>query len=163
MAYGTGYGAGYGSGYGRSGVAEDTTPDPFLLAQRNNMPPSTLIQSAPFTVQGINAASPWTIGAGGRVSINGGAFGDAGGTVENGDIVIVDLESSADPSGVASVDLTIGGVVGTFMLVTRSDAVVTAFPQKGGGVSPPRNASPVEWAWFNARQKNRARRRAQAG
>lgn len=162
MSFGTGFGGGFGSGFSRAGAGPDTTPDDFLLGLRSNMPASTAIPSAPFFLSGIDAASPWTISGAGAVSINDGAFTNAGGNVNNGDKIIVRLTSSATPGASVSTTLTIGGVSGVYTLVTANASVVTPFPRKGGGTAP-RGRNPVEWAYFLARQKNRARRIAAQG
>jgi hypothetical protein len=164
MGFGQGFGSGFGTGFSRAGGGgPDTIPDDFPLGQRTNMPASTAIPSAPFYVSGIEAASPWSITVPGDISINDGPYESAGGNLNNGDKVIVRLTSSATPGASVSTTLTIGGVNGVYTLTTANASVVTPFPQKGGGVCPPRDASPMEWAAFLARQKNRARRIAAQG
>jgi len=79
----------------------------------NNAPPGTAIDSAPFTVTGINVPTPITTTNGALISINGGAFLSSPQTVNNGDVVVIRLDSSSTPGGTASTEVTIGSGINT--------------------------------------------------
>lgn len=79
----------------------------------NNASPGTSVDSAPFTVTGINIPTPITTTNGALISINGGAFLASPQTVNNGDVVIIRLTSSSTPGGTASTEVTIGSGINT--------------------------------------------------
>jgi len=79
----------------------------------NNAPPGTAIDSAPFTVTGINVPTPITTTNGALISINGGAFLSSPQTVNNGDVVVIRLDSSSTPGGTTSTEVTIGSGINT--------------------------------------------------
>lgn len=99
-------------------AASDTTPDPFSFTNVTNASPSTLYESNPITVAGINAPTPISVSVGGQYSKNSGAWTSANGTVVVGDVVLVRRESSADPETPVNATLTIGGEAATFTITT---------------------------------------------
>lgn len=113
-------------------AAADTVPDPFAFTPQSGVAPATLVTSNAITVSGIDSASPIAI-AGGAYSINGAAYTGATGTVQNGDTVSVQLMSAASFSTPAQATLTIGGVSGTFDVVTRGAPPAQPVPLLGPG------------------------------
>ena len=117
----------------------DITPDAFRFVDQTGVALSTLIESAPITVAGINAASPISI-TGGEYSINDGAYTSAAGTVANGVRVKVRHTSSAGNSsainsGATDTVLTIGSVSDTFTSTTVGlPPGYVHLPIAGGGV-----------------------------
>ena len=109
-------------------AAPDTTPDTFTLKAITNAPLS-VVRTALMTVSGINASTPISIsGNSGEYSINNGNFTSSPGTVNNGDVVIVEQTSSPNYSTETTTTLTIGGV--------SADFDVTTIPQPTINVAP---------------------------
>ena len=95
----------------------DTTPDPFTFTDKKNVALNTTITSNPITVAGIDAPASISI-TGGTYSINGVAYTNASGALNNGDSVIVQLTSSKNYATTTKATLTIGGVSATFSVTT---------------------------------------------
>ena len=115
----------------------DTTPDPFSFTAKVNVALSTQATSNSITVSGINTAAPISItGASGEYSINGGAFTNIAGTVNNTQTVIVRQTSSASAGTVSTVTLNIGGVSAGFDVTTVPAFTVTANAGANGNISP---------------------------
>ena len=97
----------------------DNQPDP--LAVFTNIfgaTRSTTYTSLPVQVRGINVPVPISITGGGTYSINGQPRTMAVGSVVNGDIVDVQLQSAADFGVITSVTLTVGDVSSTYAVET---------------------------------------------
>jgi hypothetical protein len=107
-------------------VPEDTAPNPFPFTHQTGVALEATITSAPVTITGINAPSPITV-SGGEYSINGGAFTDQPGTVENGDQVRARHESSDQYLTATHTVITIGGVSDTFTSITLGDPEQAAY------------------------------------
>lgn len=103
----------------------DTTPESFSFPPATAAALSTLYESAPVTVSGMDSPTGLTI-AGGEYSINGGAFGSGATLVSSGDAVRVRGSASASVSTTATVALTVGGVVGTFEITTVAHSEASA-------------------------------------
>jgi hypothetical protein len=94
-------------------LASDTTPDTFTFVDQTGVALSTVIESAPITVAGINTAASISV-AGGEYAISTdggssyGAYTSAVGTVTNGNKVKVRHTSSASNSTATNTTLTIG-------------------------------------------------------
>ena len=94
-------------------VVPDTTPDQFTFSDQTGVALSTVIESAPITVAGINTAAAISV-AGGEYAISTdggtsyGAYTSAAGTVNNGNKVKVRHTSSASNSTATNTTLTIG-------------------------------------------------------
>ena len=101
----------------QTSVAGDSTPDQFNFIDQTNVARDTLITSNAITVNGINAAANISI-TGGEYSINRGSYTSANGTVNNGNIVTVQLQSSPNYSTMTTATLTIGGVSDVFNVTT---------------------------------------------
>ena len=99
--------------------AADTTPNAFSFTDRTDVILNTVITSDMTTVSGINAAAAISV-TGGSYSVNGAAFTNAVGTVNNNDTVRVRHTSSSDHSTQVDTTLTIGGVSDTFSSTTRA-------------------------------------------
>lgn len=97
----------------------DTTPDPFDFVPQSGVALSTLVNSNAITVTGIDSPSAIAI-TGGAYSINNAAYTIAAGTVRNGDTVSVRLMSPPSFTTLAQATLIIGGVSGTFGVITRA-------------------------------------------
>lgn len=100
-------------------VADDTTPDAFTFIDATDALASSLVASNTITVAGIDAAAAISV-TGGEYRINAGAYGAAGGTVDEGDTVQLRGTASASGGGTVDVTLTIGGVAGTFTITTAA-------------------------------------------
>ncbi|MGI9213425.1 MAG: hypothetical protein ACR2HF_13215, partial [Methylococcaceae bacterium] len=90
--------------------------------------------TTPITITGINPASPISI-SGGSYSVNGGAFTDQAGTVNNGDQVQVRLTASSRFNTTTQATLTVGGVSDTFSVATVAadqSPDPFQFPAQGG-------------------------------
>ncbi len=105
----------------------NTTPNPFSFTPQSNVGPSIIATSNTVSITGINTNTPVSI-VGGTYSINGGAFTGAAGSILNNQTIAVQTTSSGSTngSGIVTVTLNIGGVIGTFT-VTTYDNVPNAF------------------------------------
>lgn len=86
----------------------DGSPDYFSIAPYNNAPANTAVNSATFTVTGINVPSSITTTNGALISINGGTYGTSPQTVNNNDSISIRITSSSTPGGEVSTIVTIG-------------------------------------------------------
>ncbi|MGB5218724.1 MAG: CFI-box-CTERM domain-containing protein, partial [Smithella sp.] len=98
----------------------DLTPEQFTFNDQTDVPLSTGIMSNTITIAGISSPTPISI-TGGTYSINGGAYVNTVGTVNNGDTVTVQLISSGSYSTTTETTLTIGGVSETFSVNTKDE------------------------------------------
>ena len=114
------------SGEGDSEVPEDTTPDQFEFTAQAGVPLETTITSAPITVTGINAPTPISV-SGGSYIVNGGEPTSDEGTVEVGDQVQAQHESSGAYLSDVTTTVTIGGVSGAFRSRTQGDPEQAAY------------------------------------
>ena len=105
----------------------DTTPDAFRFTDQTDVARNTTITSTVITVTGINAAAAISV-TGGSYSINGTAFTNAVGTVNNNDTVRVQHASSGEYVTRVDTTLTIGGISDTFSSTTlAADTAPGAF------------------------------------
>jgi hypothetical protein len=102
------------------GCGPDTTPDAFTFVDRSDAEVSTVVESDPVIITGINQPAPIQIAAG-EYSIDGQPFTAADGSVENGQAVRVRLTSADGPGVTRSATLTIGGVSDGFDVTTVRD------------------------------------------
>ncbi len=105
----------------------DTTPDGFSFPAQINVPLSSLIDSAPITVTGIDVPTAISTSSG-EYSINGGTFTSAPGTVINGDTVVFRIMSSDQYSTATSGFLRIGLSSDDFRVTTISDPAIDTTP-----------------------------------
>jgi hypothetical protein len=103
----------------------DTTPDSFTFAPQSGVALNTAVTSNPITITGINMPAPISISVCVSVlceySVNGGAFTTSAGTLTNSDAVTtvtVRQTSSSSFSTTTTATLSIGGVNGTFSVMT---------------------------------------------
>ena len=101
----------------RTAAAGDSNPDAFSFVDQTNVARSIVVTSNAITVSGINTAADISI-TGGEYSINGGSYTSASGTVNNGNTVMVQLQSSPNYSTTTGATLMIGGVFDTFNVTT---------------------------------------------
>jgi hypothetical protein len=110
---------------------QDTVPAAFSFAAITGAEPATTYLSGAITVTGMDTGAVATVTVtGGSYSKNGGAFGTAAGTAQNGDVFQVNRLSAAAsaPLTAASTVLTIGGLSSTFTVTTRAaDTTPAAF------------------------------------
>ncbi len=105
-----------------SAAAPDTTPDPFVFADRSDVALATEITSAPIVIAGINAATTVTV-TGGAYSVGCTAdFVSTPGSVTDDEPVCVRHTSAAANSAQTSTTLTVGSVSGTFTSTTVAAA-----------------------------------------
>ncbi|MBA4285858.1 MAG: hypothetical protein C0434_10045, partial [Xanthomonadaceae bacterium] len=95
----------------------DGTPDPLVYVNIFSATRATTYTSLPAQVRGINIPVPISI-AGGTYSINGQPRTSAVGSVVNGDIVDVQLQSSAAFGATTSLTLTVGDTNTTYAVET---------------------------------------------
>ena len=108
-------------------LAGISTPAPFSYSPQTNVAQTTLIDSVPAAISGINVASPVTI-VGGLYSINGGAFTAAAGSITNGQTLTVRVLSSAAFGATTAATVNVGGVAATFSVTTaRVNSTPNAF------------------------------------
>lgn len=111
--------------------AADTTPDTFSFMADDGVALSSVNTSEAVPIMGINTDAAISI-TGGTYSIDGGAFVSTAGTISLDDSVSVRGTAAGAPSTAANVELTIGGVTGTYTITTLSDntapTVAIAFP-----------------------------------
>ena len=110
---------------------QDITPAAFSFTDVTDAPLSTLTTSNAITITDINDAAPISI-TGGEYSIDGGAFTNAAGTVNEGQMVVVQAISSNMIVTDVDVLLNVGGVEDTFTISTLDDneapVVTVEFP-----------------------------------
>lgn len=111
----------------------DITPDPFTFIPQSGVAPYTVITSNVITVAGIDSPSAITI-VGGMYSINGAVYTNAAGTVQNGDTISLQVLSSTRFATSVQATLTIGGISGTFDVITRGAPLAQPVPMLGRGV-----------------------------
>ena len=90
----------------------------FIFTDQTKVPLNTAVTSNIIKVSGFNGEVPIAI-TGGKYSINGGAYTNASGTVNDGDTVTVQLFSSENNSTTISAKLTIGEISDTFDVTTK--------------------------------------------
>ncbi|MBO0611373.1 cellulase family glycosylhydrolase [Thiothrix fructosivorans] len=101
-------------------LAKDTKPDSFSFTAQTGVTPSTIVESNPITVSGINTpASISVTGTGAAYSVNGGIYTSTAGTISNGSTLKVRHTSSSKALTAVSSTLTIGGVASSFKSTTR--------------------------------------------
>jgi hypothetical protein len=101
-----------------TGVVQDTTPDPIAFTAVTGAALDTLVESEDQTIQGVTSA-PISI-AGGEYRLNGGAWTSAAGSVVNGDVVQVRLQSSALGLTEETAELTVGTLTVPFSVTTQA-------------------------------------------
>ncbi|TXT35993.1 MAG: putative Large exoprotein involved in heme utilization or adhesion, partial [Comamonadaceae bacterium] len=121
-------------------LAIDTIPDAFAFTDVTGQSVSTLVESNAITVAGINAAAAISV-TGGEYSINGGAFTNAAGTVNNGQTVKVRHTTRASNGTATNTVLTIGGVTDTFTSTTVG-SLPAGYISQGGLTWMPNNIGP---------------------
>lgn len=95
----------------------DTIADPFKIAAVSNVQLNTVVSSVPVTVSGVAAPTAISV-LDGAYSINGGTFVTTGGSVNNGDSVVVQHTSSNLSLDTVVSTLTIGGQKAAFASTT---------------------------------------------
>ena len=116
----------------------DSTPDAFTFTDQTDVALSAVVTSNEITVSGINTAAAISV-AGGKYSLNGGAYVATAGTVNNGDKVKVQHTASASLATKVDTVLTIGGVSDTFSSTTltgKRNSTVTVDTVSQGGYVP---------------------------
>lgn len=116
---GGGYSGSYPADFWEYDPAGSVTPNQFTFTDQTNVALSTAFSSNTITVSGITAATAISI-TGGTYSVNGGAYTDIAGTVNNGNTVTVKVTSSANYSTTTHATLTIGGISDTFSVTTAA-------------------------------------------
>jgi hypothetical protein len=119
--------AGAGSGNIRvtqAAAAVDTAPDVFSFPSYIGAPVSTLIESSAISLSGFNASATISI-ANGEYSIGcNGTYTSAAGTIDNTQTLCVRQTSASAFMTSTTTTVTIGGVVGTFVVTTQADTAV---------------------------------------
>ena len=107
-----------------AGVADDTTPDSFSFASRNDVKLSEAMLSDSVTISGINVAVPVSV-SGGEYSIDGGAFTGATGSISNGQSLQLSHTSAAAHSTTITTTVSIGDYSASFHSTTIAESVDT--------------------------------------
>ncbi len=109
----------------------DTTPDPFSFTDQTDVDRNQIIESNSLTLQGVDASTPISISVG-EYSIDGGAFTNTDGNIDNGQSFTVRVTSASQLNTTVDATLTIGGVSDTFSVTTLADtaapSAVMTFP-----------------------------------
>jgi Autotransporter beta-domain len=106
-------------------IAEDATPDAFSFNGQIGVTRSTLIVSNAQTITGINTSAPISV-FGGEYSINGRAFTNAAGVINNGESVTVRHTSSASANANVQTQLIVGSLSAQFVSTTAAAIPDTA-------------------------------------
>ncbi|MFY9261699.1 MAG: cellulase family glycosylhydrolase [Gallionella sp.] len=106
-------------------VGTDTLPNAFGFATKTAIVPSSVVQSAPVAVSGLDAPTPITI-SGGQYRINSGVYTNLAGVVKNGDVVQVKHTAGAGYQASVSSQVIVGGITARFTSVTQ-DITPNAF------------------------------------
>ena len=107
-----------------AGVADDTTPNAFSFASRNDVKLSEAMLSDSVTISGINVAVPVSV-SGGEYSIDGGAFTGASGSISNGQSLRLSHTSAATHSTTITTTVSIGDYSASFHSTTIAESVDT--------------------------------------
>ena len=107
-----------------AGVADDTTPDAFSFASRNDVKLSEAMLSDSVTISGINVAVPISV-SGGEYSIDGGAFTGATGSISNGQSLRLSHTSAAAHSTTITTTVSVGDYSASFHSTTIAESVDT--------------------------------------
>ncbi len=100
----------------------DVTPNDFSFTPATGVVPKSVSTSAAITVASIDIAVPISI-TGGEYSIDDGAYTSTAGTVSKTQTVKVRGTASASLSTSTNIELTVGGVKGTYAITTFADTV----------------------------------------
>jgi hypothetical protein len=103
-------------------LAQDLTPAEFSFASQSNVALDTSFESNTITVSGLNDTADIAITSG-EYAIGEGAFTSTAGTVNNDDVVKIQLTSASDFSTAAVAILTIGTLDGTFTVTTLAQDI----------------------------------------
>lgn len=104
----------------QAAAAADAVPDPFFFTSIIGAPTSTMVQSSPIVVSGLNSPAAISV-AGGEYSLGcSGTYGATAATVSNGQSVCVRHTTAASVVSTTTTTLTIGGVSGTFSSTTAA-------------------------------------------
>ncbi len=121
-----------GGGVIQTARFDTPTPAPFTFADQTNAALSTAVASNAITVSGMNAAAPISV-IDGAYAVNGGAYTDAPGMVNNGDVVAVRQTSAASYLTMTNTTLTIGGIFDTFSVTTGESPINLTVLKSGAG------------------------------
>lgn len=102
----------------------NTTPAAFSFTPNTGAALGSVQTSNAITVSGINQATGIAV-SGGSYSVNGGTYGTAAGTVNNGDTVTVQETAAAAPATTTTATLTVGGVSGNYSVTTEDATAAT--------------------------------------
>jgi hypothetical protein len=100
----------------------DVTPNDFSFTPATGVVPKSVSTSAAITIASIDIAVPISI-TGGEYSIDDGAYTSTAGTVSKTQTLKVRGTASASLSTSTNVELTVGGVKGTYAITTFADTV----------------------------------------
>lgn len=109
---------GGGSGNFTVTTNDGNSPLPFAFTPVRNATRSTLYESNTVTLSGLSGTLPVTV-TGGEMSINGGAYSSAAGSVKEGSTIRVRQQSSAQKAHKTRVTVTAGATSGVFDVTTK--------------------------------------------
>jgi hypothetical protein len=99
--------------------ATDRAPDAFTFGSKTGVEPGAVVESAPVSPVGFNAAAAIVPGSGIAYRIGDGAWTTASGTLLPGQVLQVRHTASATPLAYTKTSLKVGGVAGYFTTRTR--------------------------------------------
>lgn len=112
-------------------IFRDDEPDPFVFADRVEVPLASVVTSNSITVSGIDAPSQISIsGNDGEYRVNAGPFTSGRGSVVAGDVIVLRQTSAATYATEVGTTLTIGGVSDTFGATTFQDTTPDPLPSE---------------------------------
>ena len=115
----------------------DNEPDPFTLVDQTNVPTSTLTESDPITVEGMDSFGSAAISTDiGEYQIDSGGWASTPGTVGGGSSIRLRHTSSALPVTSTNQVLTIGAQLDIFTTTTSGETQFRAPPRSAGYPQP---------------------------
>lgn len=118
----------------RAEPGTDTTPDAFTFVSLVDQELDTVVESNTITISGIDAPTPLTVDGPATLIVNGEE--STTDTVVNGQRIALRMRSSDAYESTISATLTVGGVLSTFSVTTKSEPptiVVTNLNDSGPG------------------------------
>ncbi len=107
-------------------------PDPFSFAPVSEAAPSSVIASETITISGLQAPAPMLV-SNGRYSLNGGPASDVATSVDNGDTVVLFVQSAEQLLSTNTARLDIGAFSASFAVTTNLSIGSGGGGSGGGG------------------------------
>ncbi len=114
---------GYSDRFYVTTIDDGSKPDAFPFTEVTEAELDSLVESEPVTITGLTVPARISV-AGGWYAINGGAFTNDVGEIEDGDSVVARVRTLPVPDGyevTSSAVVTIGGITSAFNVTTKAD------------------------------------------